>query len=176
MVPTRYSVQSHAPAAIQSSATETVTKSAAPSNRLSPSYFMGVRHATASEVRAALPEAVGKPALVAFSSRMCHDCKRLKPVVSRLLARFPSVHFRGVDVLEDRDRADAVLKTFQPVTVPVLVFIDTKGEIQNVLYNYQSPDTLHAALARLRSGAESAATHPTVNTHPLALTKTVGQH
>jgi thioredoxin-related protein len=55
--------------------------------QLNDAHFMGLRRATAQEIREALPEAQGKPALIAFSSRMCHDCQRLKPVVER---RFPN--------------------------------------------------------------------------------------
>lgn len=120
---------------------------------LNESHFMGLRHATAREIQAALPEAQGKPVLLEFTSRMCHDCQRLKPVVARILGQFPGVHFKGVDVLEDQNKAAAILRTFKPVTVPVLVFIGTDGEIKNVLYNYQSPDTLHGALAQLQPDA-----------------------
>jgi thiol:disulfide interchange protein len=60
--------------------------------------------------------------------------------------------------MEDQEKAAALLRTFKPVTVPVLVFIGTDGEIKNVLYNYQSPDTVHAALNQLQSaGVETAA-------------------
>ncbi|HEY9746706.1 MAG TPA: thioredoxin family protein [Oculatellaceae cyanobacterium] len=126
--------------------------------QLNDAHFMGLRRATAQEIREALPEAQGKPALIAFSSRMCHDCQRLKPVVEKALSQFPTIHFRGVDVMEDQEKAAALLRTFKPVTVPVLVFIGTDGEIKNVLYNYQSPDTVHAALNQLQSaGVETAA-------------------
>jgi thiol:disulfide interchange protein len=117
---------------------------------LDESHFMGLRHATAQEIQAALPEASGKPVLLEFSSAMCHDCKRLKPVVSRILAQFPGVQFHGVDVIEDQATAAALLRTFKPVTVPVLVFIGADSEIKNVLYNYQSADVVQDALNQLQ--------------------------
>jgi hypothetical protein len=39
----------------------------------------------------------------------------------------------------------------------MLVFIDPQGEIRNVLYNYQSPETIEAALIKLEQQSQSAA-------------------
>jgi thiol:disulfide interchange protein len=115
------------------------------------SLFIGVRHASAKEIRAALPEANGRPTVLEFGSRLCHDCQRLAPVVSKLAARYPAVYFRNIDVLEDHDKAPAILRTFKPVSVPLLVFIDAQGDIRNVLYDYQSPAAVSAALDKLQA-------------------------
>jgi thiol:disulfide interchange protein len=121
------------------------------------SLFIGLRHASAREVRAALPESVGKPTLLEFSSRLCHDCQRMKPVLAKLTPRHPQVVFKQVDALDDRKKLPAVFRTFKPVSVPMLVFIDPQGEIRNVLYNYQSPETIEAALIKLEQQSQSAA-------------------
>jgi thiol:disulfide interchange protein len=123
---------------------------------LNESHFIGLRHAQAKEIQAALPEADGKPVLLEFSSRMCHDCQRLKPVVSQELQKFPGIHFKSVDVLEDQEKAASLLRTFKPVTVPVLVFIGTEGDIKNVLYNYQTPDIVRNALSQLQSQSSAS--------------------
>jgi thiol:disulfide interchange protein len=120
-------------------------------SRLSDSWFSGLRRAKASDIKAAMPDAVGKPVLLAFSSRFCHDCQRMAPVLSDLMPKHPNVYYRKVDVLSDQQKYPAILRTFKPVSVPLLVFINPKGEIQNVLYNYQKPEALKAALQTLEA-------------------------
>lgn len=117
--------------------------------QLDETLFLGLRHASPSEVRAALPETFGKPTLINFSSRLCHDCKRLAPVVSALVAQHPQIHFVKLDIMEDQQKYPAIFRAFKPVSVPVLVFINSRSEIQNVLYNYQKPNVVAAALMRL---------------------------
>lgn len=120
-------------------------------NKLDDAYFIGLRRAKASEIKAALPEAMGKPAVIAFSSRFCHDCQRMAPVLSGLMPKHPEVYYRKIDVLDDQKKYPAIMRTFKPVSVPLLVFISPKGEIQNVLYNYQKPETVAAALRKLET-------------------------
>jgi thiol:disulfide interchange protein len=124
--------------------------------RLSDSLFIGLRRANASDIKAAMPDAIGKPALLAFSSRFCHDCQRMAPVLSDLMPKHPNVYYRKVDVLADQEKFPAILRTFKPVSVPLLVFITPKGEIQNVLYNYQKPEALKAALQTLETQSVAA--------------------
>ena len=144
------------PAAVQFNTQQLKTGKLSAPIKLNESHFMGLRHATAQEIQTALPEANGKPILIEFSSAMCHDCKRLKPVVEKIISKFPGVHFRGIDVIEDQAKAASLLRTFKPVTVPVLVFIGTDGEIKNVLYNYQSSEVVHTALSQLQPGQVTA--------------------
>lgn len=129
---------------------------------LDPSLFIGIRHASGKEIRTALPEGIGRPILMEFSSRLCHDCRRLDPVVSNLMPRYPNIYFRKIDVLDDHGKAPAIFRTFKPVSVPVLVFIGKDGEIRNVLYNYQSPETVAGALNQLQSANASSTTKPSI--------------
>jgi thiol:disulfide interchange protein len=124
--------------------------------RLSDSLFIGLRRAKATDIKAAMPDAAGKPALLAFSSRFCHDCQRMAPVLSDLMPKHPNIYYRKIDVLTDQEKYPAILRTFKPVSVPLLVFINPKGEIQNVLYNYQKPEALKAALQTLEAQSVSA--------------------
>jgi thiol:disulfide interchange protein len=124
---------------------------------LDDSLFMGLRHAIPAEIQAALPDAVGKATLIDFSSRLCHDCQRLAPVLSNMMPKHPHIYFKRIDVLDEQQQYPAALRAFKPVSVPVLVFIDPRGEIRNVLYNYQPPQTIAAALTALET--QSAPTH-----------------
>jgi thiol:disulfide interchange protein len=124
------------------------------------SLFIGLRHATPAEIKAALPEAIGKPTLLDFKSKLCHDCKRLAPALSQALSRHPNIYVTQVDVLDDRQKYPAILRAFKPVSVPTLVLISPRGEVQNVLYNYQKPEVIDAALTRLeRQSRPSPTTH-----------------
>ena len=113
------------------------------------SLFVGLRHANKQEVQAALPSAAGKLTLLEFSSRLCHDCQRMKPVLAQLMPQHPQIYFKQVDALEDRGKSPALFRAFKPVSVPILVFIDQQGEIRNVLYNYQPPEAIQSALRKL---------------------------
>ncbi len=112
--------------------------------------FLGLRKASPSEIRAAVPEAGQRPILVEFTSRFCHDCQRLSPVVTSLMPKYPSVYLRHADILEDREKAPVLFSTFKPVSVPVLVFIDRRGVIRDVLYNVQPSEKIAAALQALQ--------------------------
>jgi thiol:disulfide interchange protein len=135
------------------------SQAASNASALDESLFMGLRHATPGEIKTALPETVGKATLIDFGSRLCHDCQRLAPVLSSLMPKHPHIYFKRIDVLEDQQKYPAALRAFKPVSVPVLVFISPRGEIRNVLYNYQSPETIAAALTSLET--QSANTQPT---------------
>lgn len=125
---------------------------------LDDSLFIGLRRATPTEIKAALPEAVGKPTLLDFKSKLCHDCKRLAPIVKQALSQHPNIYVKQVDVLDDREKYPAVFRTFKPVSVPTLVFISPKGEIKNVLYNYQKPEVIAAALTKLEHQSRPSST------------------
>lgn len=116
---------------------------------LNPQLFMGVRRASPGEIHQALPDARGKLAMVEFYTRLCHDCQKLAPVLERVSAAYPQVYFRKVDVSEDKTRAAGILRVFKPVSVPVVVFIDAQGHIQNVLYGFQEESVLRNALQAL---------------------------
>lgn len=126
-----------------------VTAEANSEAKLDDSHFIGLRRAKSAEIRQALPDAAGKPVLLAFSSRFCHDCQRMAPVLAGLMGKYPDVYYRKIDVMEDQKKYPAILRTLQPVSVPVLVFIDGNGEIRNVIYNYQKPEVIAAALDKL---------------------------
>ncbi len=117
---------------------------------LDESLFVGIRHASSAEIRQVLPSAQGKPAVLYLGSRLCYDCKRLSPLVVQLMSQHPEMGFKKLDVQADQHTEAAILRTFKPVSVPVVVFINQQGEIRNVLYDYQSPDVLANALKSIQ--------------------------
>lgn len=138
-----------------------VTAEASSTHKLDDSLFVGLRRASAPEIRSALPEALGKPAVIAFSSRFCHDCQRMAPVLSSVMSKHPDVYYRKIDILDDQKKYPAILRTFKPVSVPLLVLITPDGKIGNVLYNYQKPEVVAAAIKQLEAQpVEKAAKQP----------------
>jgi thiol:disulfide interchange protein len=123
---------------------------------LNDALFVGVRKVKPAEVRQVLPESAVRPTLLVFSSRFCHDCQRLAPVLTRLTRQYPGVTYRKLDITEDQQKAPAILRAFKPVSVPLMVFIAPGGEIQNVLYNFQSPEVLAEALKTLEGASLSS--------------------
>jgi thiol:disulfide interchange protein len=120
---------------------------------LDDSLFVGMRHVSAPDVQQVLPETVGKPSVIYFGSRLCHDCQRMAPVVAQVMPQYPNVYFKKFDVFEDKSKSPAVLHTFRPVSVPILVFINPQGEIRNVLYDYNKPEVVTSALNSLQHEA-----------------------
>jgi thiol-disulfide isomerase/thioredoxin len=91
----------------------------------------------------------GKPLFIEFRSQLCKDCQKMAPTLSHLMPRFPGVSAQVLDVLDDRKKAPEIFRAFNPSTVPVLVFITSKGEIQTVLNGYQTEATLSQAFSDL---------------------------
>ena len=118
--------------------------------------FMGLRHATATEIRDTFPDARDKPLLVSFSSRYCLDCKKMDPIVKKEMAAFPGVTQVTFDIGQDRKTHPGVFNAFKPVSVPTLVFIRPDGTIANVLYNDQPPAAVRAALHTISTDTPAA--------------------
>ncbi len=111
--------------------------------------FVGLRKPAMQEIADVWPAAAKHPALLEFGSRFCTDCQRIKPVIEKLLPHYPTLAYHHVDVLEDVDKQAAFIHTFKPVSVPVMIFMNEKREITQVLYNYQSPEAVKATLDTL---------------------------
>lgn len=111
--------------------------------------YIGLRKPSPSEIRQSLPEAAGKPALLMFHSKYCFDCKKMRPIIDKLMPEYTGITFLEFDILSDTKAHPAVFNTFKPVTVPVLVFITPDSKIQNVLYNFQNEAAIRNALKPL---------------------------
>jgi thiol:disulfide interchange protein len=111
--------------------------------------FIGLRHANPGEIRTALPTSLNRLTVIDFSSVLCLDCQKMKPVLQKFRTTHPQLNFLAIDVNEGPRKQPALMHTFKPLTVPALVFINAKGQITDVLYNYQP-------LARVESAYQTA--------------------
>jgi thiol-disulfide isomerase/thioredoxin len=98
--------------------------------------FIGLRHASPAEIKQVLPSSVQQVTVIDFSSVLCLDCQKMKPVLKKFQAMHPKVNFLAVDVNEGPRKYPQLMRTFKPLTVPALVFINSKAQIIDVLYNY----------------------------------------
>lgn len=122
--------------------------------------FMGVKQVSPQEIHTLIPGSKGKPTLVEFHSKLCHDCRRMAPVLDKLVTACTGVNFRKYDILEDKKTHPDVFRTFKPVSVPILVFVDSKGVTRDVLYNYQKPEAVKQSLARISPAVKSGKCQP----------------
>lgn len=112
-------------------------------------FFLGIREPSTDELFMAFPELRQKPHVLTFTSRFCLDCKKMKPLLAAIVPDFEHLNYQSYDILEDKDKAPAVFNTFKPVTVPTVIFIQSDGTIQNVLYNSQNETQLRSAFNTL---------------------------
>lgn len=122
--------------------------------------FMGVRHVPPAEIHQLIPQSQGKPTLIEFHSRLCHDCRRMAPVLEKLVTACTGVNFRKYDILEDKQAHPDVFRSFKPVSVPILVFVDSQGTTREVLYNYQEPSAVTRGLGLISPQVKSGACQP----------------
>ncbi len=122
--------------------------------------FMGIRHVPAAEIHQLIPQSKGRPTLIEFHSRLCHDCRRMAPVLSKLVTACTGVNFQKYDILEDKQAHPEVFRSFKPVSVPILVFVDSRGNTRDVLYNYQDPAAVSRSLALISPQVKSGACQP----------------
>lgn len=119
---------------------------ASPNSRM----FLGVKHLSPNEIHSLVPEIKGKPAVIEFHSKLCHDCKKITPIMEQLTKACPGVVLKKYDILNDRKTQGAVFRGFNPVSVPILLFVDKKGDIKNVLYNAQTKATLSESVDQIK--------------------------
>lgn len=85
----------------------------------------------------------GKPMIVDFSATWCPPCQQLKPIFKKLADDFRGrISFVTIDVDENQDLA----MSYQVQSIPMLVFINPDGQIQNTIVGFQNRDQLLAAI------------------------------
>ena len=85
----------------------------------------------------------GRPMIVDFSATWCPPCKQLKPIFETLAEEFKGrVDFVTVDVDENPQLAQA----YGVQSIPMMVFLNKDGQIQNTLVGFQNRDQLLAAI------------------------------
>ncbi len=108
--------------------------------------FSGIRNVSAAEIRRLFPDVQGQPLLIEFKSKFCLDCKRMAPHLEALLPEFDTVQARILDIKDDARIQAPVFDAFKPAIVPIVVFVNPDGRINNVLYGYHGKDRLAAEL------------------------------
>lgn len=69
----------------------------------------------------------GRPAVVKCSAGWCSPCKVLAKTLDKLEPQYPNVNFIHIDVEESPELA----QEFQIQNIPVMIFMNTNGEIVN---------------------------------------------
>ena len=81
----------------------------------------------------------GKPTIVDFSATWCPPCKQLKPIFEKLAEEFKGrINFVTIDVDENPDLAQA----YGVQNIPMMVFLNKDGQIQNTLVGFQTREHL----------------------------------
>ena len=68
----------------------------------------------------------GRPVFAEFVSKTCPACDQLRPVVDRVLERFPDFVHRIYDADEEKELA----KRYGVKCVPVIVIVDPEGRVR----------------------------------------------
>lgn len=85
----------------------------------------------------------GKPMIVDFSASWCRPCKHLKPIFENLAEEFRDrITFVTIDVDEHPELSQA----YNVKSVPMIVFLNKDGQIQNTIIGFQNKDQLLAAI------------------------------
>lgn len=85
----------------------------------------------------------GKPMIVDFSATWCPPCRQLKPIFEKLAEDFRGrISFVTIDVDENPELSQA----YGVQSIPMMVFINKDGQIQNTLIGFQDRGQLLAAI------------------------------
>lgn len=85
----------------------------------------------------------GQPMIVDFSATWCPPCRQLKPIFEKLAEEFRGrITFVTIDV----DENPAIAQAYGVQSIPMLVFLNKDGQIQNTLVGFQDRDQLLAAI------------------------------
>ena len=85
----------------------------------------------------------GKPMIVDFSATWCPPCRQLKPIFEKLAEDFRGrITFVTIDV----DENPALAQSYNVTNIPMMVFLNKDGQIQNTIVGFQDRDQLLAAI------------------------------
>lgn len=85
----------------------------------------------------------GKPMIVDFSATWCPPCRQLKPIFEKLAEDFRGrITFVTIDV----DQHPELAQAYGVQSIPMMVFLNKDGQIQNTLVGFQDRDQLLAAI------------------------------
>ena len=85
----------------------------------------------------------GRPMIVDFSATWCPPCRQLKPIFEKLAEDFKGrIDFVTIDVDENPELSQA----YGVQSIPMMVFLNKDGQIQNTIIGFQNRDQLLAAI------------------------------
>lgn len=84
-----------------------------------------------------------RPMIVDFSATWCPPCRQLKPIFEKLAEDFRGrIDFVTIDVDQNPELAQA----YGVTNIPMMVFINKDGQIQDTIVGFQTRDQLLAAI------------------------------
>ena len=84
-----------------------------------------------------------RPIIVDFSATWCPPCRQLKPIFEKLAEEFRGrIDFVTVDVDENPELA----QSYGVVNIPMMLFLNKDGQIQDTIVGFQNRDQLLAAI------------------------------
>lgn len=84
-----------------------------------------------------------RPLIVDFSATWCPPCRQLKPIFEKLADEFKGrIDFVTIDVDENPEIAQA----YGVQSIPMMVFFNKDGQIQDTLVGFRDRDQLLAAI------------------------------
>lgn len=85
----------------------------------------------------------GKPMIVDFSATWCPPCRQLKPIFEKLAEDFRGrITFVTIDVDENPELA----QSYGVQSIPMMVFLNKDGQVQNTIVGFQNRDQLLSAI------------------------------
>ena len=85
----------------------------------------------------------GKPMIVDFSATWCPPCRQLKPIFEKLAEEFRDrITFVTIDVDENPELS----QSYGVQSIPMMVFLNKDGQIQDTIVGFQNRDQLLAAI------------------------------
>lgn len=109
-------------------------------------FFVGLQKVSPEKIHEVLPGTEGKAVFLEFKSKFCLACKKMDPILEELLPKYPHIEKRVYDMMKDKSSNAVIFETFKPAVVPIQVYINPKGEIINVFYDFHTKEQLTAAL------------------------------
>lgn len=85
----------------------------------------------------------GSPQLIKFTSDMCGECKRVEPVVNKVMIKYQdSVQYVVIPV-QVRNKYNVDMMTKYNITlVPTIILLDKNRKVVHRIEGYVAPDTL----------------------------------
>lgn len=97
-------------------------------------YFMINKN---SSDLSALAEAKNMPTFITFSSTMCVDCRKMKPIISELEKEYSGkVNFISVNATEKDKKIQNLVKKYNVVLVPTMIILDSDNNELSRLEGY----------------------------------------